>query len=123
MSHDDAFIQAIIDNPDDDSPRLVYADWLEENGRPERADFIRVQCALAHLPHGDPRREALEARERELLEGHQEEWAGPLEGMVEKLEFHRGFIEAVRIEPEDFLTHAPEMLDSAPILLKVDPIG
>jgi uncharacterized protein (TIGR03067 family) len=27
--HDDAFLQAIIDEPDNDTLRLVYADWLE----------------------------------------------------------------------------------------------
>jgi len=27
--------------PDDDAPRLVYADWLEEHGQPERAGLIR----------------------------------------------------------------------------------
>ena len=44
MTHDDAFLQAIIENPDDDAPRLLYADWLEERGDP-RGEFIRVQCA------------------------------------------------------------------------------
>jgi uncharacterized protein (TIGR02996 family) len=43
MSHDEAFLQAIIESPDDDAPRLVYADWLDEHGQPVRADFIRVQ--------------------------------------------------------------------------------
>jgi len=38
-----ALIQAIIAAPDDDLPRLVYADWLEEHGRPERAEFIRMR--------------------------------------------------------------------------------
>ena len=42
MTHDEAFLQAIIDNPDDDAPRLIYADWLEERGDP-RGEFIRVQ--------------------------------------------------------------------------------
>jgi uncharacterized protein (TIGR02996 family) len=42
MNHDDAFLQAILDAPDDDTPRLVYADWLEEYGQPDRAAFIRV---------------------------------------------------------------------------------
>jgi len=29
MTQDDAFLQAIIGSPDDDAPRLVYADWLK----------------------------------------------------------------------------------------------
>jgi uncharacterized protein (TIGR02996 family) len=34
MTHDDAFLQAIIERPDDDAPRLIYADWLDERGDP-----------------------------------------------------------------------------------------
>src|SRR5687767_12335037 len=42
-----AFLRAICDRPDDDLPRLIYADWLEEHGQVERAEFIRVQVELA----------------------------------------------------------------------------
>jgi uncharacterized protein (TIGR02996 family) len=45
-----AFLRSIIDRPDDDLPRLVAADWLDEHGDPERAEFVRVQCELAKLP-------------------------------------------------------------------------
>jgi uncharacterized protein (TIGR02996 family) len=41
----DAFLQAILDAPDDNAPRLIYADQLEERGDP-RGEFIRVQVAL-----------------------------------------------------------------------------
>jgi len=47
MTERDAFLQAIRDSPDDDTPRLVFADWLTENGDADRAEFIRVQCELA----------------------------------------------------------------------------
>ena len=53
----DAFYQAIMDKWDDDTPRLVYADWLDERGdEPSciRAEFIRLDCELAR--HTDPRR-------------------------------------------------------------------
>lgn len=36
------FLRAICDNPEDDTVRLAYADWLDENGDPERAALIRV---------------------------------------------------------------------------------
>ncbi len=36
-----AFLDQIADQPDDDTTRLVYADWLEEHDRVERADGIR----------------------------------------------------------------------------------
>jgi uncharacterized protein (TIGR02996 family) len=41
------FLHAICARPEDDGPRLIYADWLDENGECERAEFIRVQCELA----------------------------------------------------------------------------
>ena len=68
---EDALLQAVIDDPDDDGVRLVYADFLEEHGEPQRADFIRVQIELSLLRENDPRRGDLEARERALLKEHE----------------------------------------------------
>jgi uncharacterized protein (TIGR02996 family) len=56
VTQDDAFLQAILESPDDDTPRLVYADYLDEHGETDRAEFIRVQVALASLPPGNPPR-------------------------------------------------------------------
>lgn len=44
------FLREIIAHPEEDAPRLIYADWLEERGQPgdgERGEFIRIQCELA----------------------------------------------------------------------------
>src|SRR5262249_37760559 len=52
------FIDAILETPDDDAPRLVYADWLDEHGGEAdraRAEFIRVGCEVAKQTAGDPR--------------------------------------------------------------------
>lgn len=43
------FLAAIIEEPHDDFHRIVYADWLEENGEDERAEFIRAQLELAKM--------------------------------------------------------------------------
>ena len=48
MPLEDAFFQAILETPDDDLPRLAYADWLEERGDP-RGEFIHLQCRLARM--------------------------------------------------------------------------
>lgn len=48
-----AFLAAIKAAPDDDLPRLVAADWLEEHGETDRAEFIRVQCELAKVEDGE----------------------------------------------------------------------
>jgi uncharacterized protein (TIGR02996 family) len=46
----DRLLAAIIECPGDDALRLIFADWLEENGDPERGEFIRVQMELARTP-------------------------------------------------------------------------
>jgi uncharacterized protein (TIGR02996 family) len=76
MTPDEAFIEAIRDAPDDDTPRLTYADWLEEHGDPY-GEFIRVQCEVARMSHDDPRREKVAAREHELWERYRAAWGKP----------------------------------------------
>lgn len=44
MTDDAAFLAAILAAPNDNTPRLVYADWLDEREQPERAAFIRIEC-------------------------------------------------------------------------------
>src|SRR5438874_4033845 len=53
MSDHDALLRAICESPRDDLPRLVYADWLEENGRPDHAAFIRTDVEMARRPEWD----------------------------------------------------------------------
>lgn len=42
MTDERALLAAITANPDDDTARVVYADFLEENGESKRAEFIRL---------------------------------------------------------------------------------
>lgn len=101
MSHT-AFLSAIRSDPDDDTARLVYADFLDEEGDAARAEFIRVQCALARLPEDDSRRNALEDREHELLAEHECSWLGvapdDMDGLREWT-FARGFVDEVAASP------------------------
>jgi uncharacterized protein (TIGR02996 family) len=39
----DILLRNVLTDPADNTARLVYADWLEENGQGERAHFIRDQ--------------------------------------------------------------------------------
>jgi uncharacterized protein (TIGR02996 family) len=118
VTRDDTFLQAIIENPDDDTPRLVYADFLDARGDP-RGEFIRVQCQLALLPADDPRRTELEAVERRLLKEHDREWAAPLllplAGMVTHWGFRRGFIEELAVEARGLQLHADIIFRLAPV--------
>ena len=72
MRQDEAFLADIVEHPDDDAPRLVYADWLEDHGDPERAEFIRTQCELEPIRdrYEIARAPELHSREEELLRKH-----------------------------------------------------
>ncbi len=112
-NHD--FLAAICEKPEDDAPRLIYADWLDEHGQESRAEFIRVQCALASIPDNDPRRPALEECEADHLTRHHSQWSECLKGFAGWTEFRRGFIETINIESRRFLQHADELFSIAPI--------
>jgi len=62
------FLQAIETGHDTDDMREVYADWLEEQGRPERAEYLRLEAEVRSYDFvtGDPEREAKKARRDEL---------------------------------------------------------
>jgi uncharacterized protein (TIGR02996 family) len=116
MTHEYAFLQAILDDPDDEGLRLIFADWLEEQGQP-RGEFIRTQCTLARLPAADPRRPLLEAREQFLLATYREEWLGSLRSLAYLWGFRRGFAEEVTLPASVFLGHADTIFRSTPVRL------
>jgi uncharacterized protein (TIGR02996 family) len=110
----EAFLEVIRESPEDDAPRLVFADWLEEHGQPERAEFIRLQCALARMGKSDKRREALKRRDAELLARHNEAWLGALPALAGpgwRWGFHRGLVHASRYA--DGTTEALAALEEA----------
>ncbi len=91
MSDEQSLREAIWDNFDDDTPRLIYADWLEENGDPDRAEFIRIQCAIAQGESCTPGYRQLVERETEILKEREAEWvARSPKGFNTK--FVRGFL-------------------------------
>lgn len=133
----DELLKTIIDHPDDDASRLVFADWLDEHGEPERAEFIRVQCELANNPHcainpaGSPtfcndgigrpfpcKPCKMRRREKELLfHGWfplwDTLWAGNethWRGLESPAEFRRGFVEVITCTWADWLTHHKAIL-------------
>src|SRR6476660_7221258 len=63
----DTLLRAICASPDDDAPRLAFADWLDEHGDPHLAEFIRVQVELARLPTGQRPGHPLAGREQQLF--------------------------------------------------------
>lgn len=45
-TEESALVGQILTRPADDTPRLVYADWLDDHGQTDRAEFVRVQCEI-----------------------------------------------------------------------------
>ncbi len=54
-----ALLAGCLATPEDDAPRLVYADWIQEHGHEEVADHIRIACGFWKAEHvGEYRRRA-----------------------------------------------------------------
>ncbi len=104
MNQDEArLLQAIFDDPENDTPRLIYADWLEENGDTGRAEFIRVECDVASLQDLEisPERDALAKRRAYLFRKLKQGWV-PRGKKPCKFSMHRGFIK-LETDPAKFL--------------------
>lgn len=116
MTDDAALLQTIIEHPDDDAPRLIYADWLEDHGDTERAEFIRVQIELARLSEDDPRRPEVDRRERALRKAHFEEWINPLRALAPfyktRSEYLRGFVDYISVADASHFFHVADNLFS-----------
>jgi uncharacterized protein (TIGR02996 family) len=115
-----ALLQAIIDDPDDDARRLVYADWLEEHGDESdsaRAEYIRLTVEKARLRRSDPRREQLLGRMRALLKQHRSRWFAdsPLVRPSPWKARHRGFIRHARGNAFQFYEHAAALFAAEPV--------
>ena len=95
MNDEAAFLNQILSNPADDAARLVYADWLDEQGDPislVKAGFLRAQCELARLPEKDEQRAALREQVRALALQLETSWLAVVSQLlVEKCEIRFEF--------------------------------
>ena len=110
-----AFLRAICDNPGDDTPRLVYADFLEENGDRERAEYVRIQCEMEGLPEYSVRWRKLREREIRLRNKYKKEWAAPLGKGLVAVYFRRGFVDQMTLYPRRFLDEGERYFRTTPI--------
>jgi len=115
MSDADALLRAVLAAPDDDAPRLVYADWLEEHGDGARATFIRAQVELARLAADDSARAALAQTEQTLLQANRMTWKAWLPRWVSAHKFRRGFIERIQCQAADFIAQSDEVRLRTPL--------
>jgi uncharacterized protein (TIGR02996 family) len=95
----EALLRNVFQNPDDDTARLVFADYLDENDQPDRAALIRVQVERAKLSPRSGRARALAAEEKKVLARVRKAAVDPLPEGVE-VEFRRGFLHlTANLEP------------------------
>jgi uncharacterized protein (TIGR02996 family) len=132
----EALLKAVCDNPDDDTPRLVFADWLQEHGDEARAEFIRLQVYFAALyrggisctatiPFGQKAESAaqnpdeLRALERAIWAEHQQAFRAELPhiyGVAWFSEFHRGFVERMTVSTDvQLVRYADTVFANVPI--------
>jgi uncharacterized protein (TIGR02996 family) len=130
----EALLRAVAANPDEDTPRLVYADLLDELGGAAncaRAKFIRTQIALVRNPgrswFADSDRLCEAARLAGLFANkwlaELPKWAAD-EARKQRLrsdDFPRGFLEAFHVHPGAFAAQGNQLLDAAPVTRLVAP--
>lgn len=113
-------LREIRERPDDDAPRLVYADWLlSSSSDPDdhaRAELIHTQCGLDRVHPADL--PARLQRAAALLKKHKRFWVAPLKlaSINGNWEFRRGFLDAGKITARRFVVVAPKLFELAPML-------
>jgi uncharacterized protein (TIGR02996 family) len=118
-SQQDALYRSVCEYPDEDMPRLIFADWVEEAGDSIRAEFIRMQIALARVAEHD----VLWTRARQLHPNAILGWSltYPLPSLPAGFSWEghrtrRGFSWQATAENLDaFLTDAPALFAAAPV--------
>ncbi|AWM36601.1 Leucine Rich repeats (2 copies) [Gemmata obscuriglobus] len=120
MNDRDTLYRAVLENPDDDTLRLVYADALEEGGDSRRAAFVRAHVELARVPEYEP--EAVQAKyhnQKKKADGGR--WITELPPLPEGLSwardpFRRGLPGAIQSrDGATFVAHADDLFAQYPI--------
>ena len=121
MSSDrDALLAAVLANPDDDVPRLVYADYLEEAGgeaNVARARFIRAEVTAEQLPEDDPERERLESLAARQFNRYSFTWNSEIpgwDGVNCGVTYRRGFAADLSIRIDRFISDGNRLFAAAP---------
>jgi uncharacterized protein (TIGR02996 family) len=112
-----ALLAAVVAEPDDDTPRLVYADWLQENGDEEQARFIRESIACARLAdHEDDARERIAKRLDDVAARNGPRWLAEVGVVGGEPEYDRGMAEGVIYASFDaFRADAPLLFARVPV--------
>lgn len=117
MAIDPKLLADILERPNDDAPRLVAADALQESGDPiERARGVFIMNQVRLTEAGVPRveRRELVAQTNDLLKKHRDTWLDHAKGL--KHTMRRGFIDSLDVDADDLIKHGPKLFAAEPIL-------
>jgi uncharacterized protein (TIGR02996 family) len=119
------FLAAICAAPEDDDLRLVYADWLEDQGESLQAEYVRVAVEFSQIEdEHDPRRQLVADRERELERLHSGPWQQRLADYLpdhlrsrwlSNLHYSRGLPGWIASDISQFAQDADELMKIFPI--------
>lgn len=142
ISEVEPFLRTIADDPANDTPRLIFADWLEERGLGEYGEFIRlgleihrrdIECQMADLSFDHRQRELKPLRERQMSLWNRERYfaegvgfvwsldpkpvnfASPHDGSSRRAHFYRGFLSHVYCDPLEWKAWGPKMCELNPV--------
>lgn len=115
-----SFVRAVVAEPDEDAHRLVFADWLEDQGGEAnlaRAEHIRTHCRILG---GEVRKEEIapwERREHQIVKKHESAWleADGINLPLLGVSFHKGFPERVAIDKANLGGCATGLFARAPV--------
>jgi uncharacterized protein (TIGR02996 family) len=125
----EALLRDLREQPDDEAARLIYADWLQENGETpkerERGEFIHLQYSLQHLAPDAPACAELKAREAKLWKKYRTAWlAGvPKHLRRQDLVFHRGFLEELPLTAANLRRHGETIFEKYPTITRLRLTG
>ncbi|MDY3555553.1 TIGR02996 domain-containing protein [Gemmata sp. JC717] len=115
MNDRDSLLAAVLEHPEEDTPRLMYADWLQENGDPDRGQFVRLQVEGAHAEPYSPQARECEVAAQHLLERHRGTWTRHLLKRAIGWQFVRGFVEHVGLDAATFGRDAAALFAAEPV--------
>jgi uncharacterized protein (TIGR02996 family) len=121
MTDEATLLKAVLDAPDDDAPRLAYAQWSDGQGDAAsiaRGELIRAQIDLMHTAPDvikTGRAFVLQQRIKDLIDRHGASWAGAIAGSVDAYHFVRGFVGWIKLSAQRFLDHGDGIMALAPV--------
>jgi uncharacterized protein (TIGR02996 family) len=112
---DAVFFQDVVANPADDTPLLIYADWLSDQpdlASQTRGEYLRL-VTLAGRTRDQHEKRDLAWQAREMWWAHVESWLGPLYDLVDHFIYERGRL-CLEISQYFSLGSSPEAIAQMP---------